>query len=51
MNKIIRIVDREGLLGLHRAGLWYSPDCLYFGTVVEMYWESCHLAPLFLEAA
>jgi len=50
MNEIIRIVDREGLLGLHRAGLWYSPACLYFGTAVQVYWESCHLPTLFLGA-
>jgi len=42
-----RLLNKHGLLGLHRLGLWDASECLYFGTIIESAWEYNGLSELF----
>lgn len=45
-SEMFDLVEREGLLGLYRAGLFNPFTCEYEGTVVQLYWEQAGLCPL-----
>ena len=46
-KEMFALVDRAGLLGLYRAGLFNPTTCEYEGTALQLYWEHAGLPALF----
>ena len=36
---VFKLIEREGLLGLYRKGLFSPKTCQYEGTELQRYWE------------